>query len=337
MIIDTVYGFLGSGKTTFIKRVLQNWGQQERIVVLVNEFGEVGIDGTILQGYGPQVVEMASGCICCSLQSDFKRQLLEVAEALSPDRVIIEPTGVASIRQVMAILGLEVLADVVSQTHNILVADATTFFDLYKANRHFMETQIEHADLALLNKCDLASAKQINLVQNALASIKPELYVLKTEYGAVDWDEYHATLQAAELVKPSPILVPLKLYRQNVATPHQDRDLIRLDRHMHLETESIGLGLESCGWDYGAVRFNLHCLTAFFDNLSHADSWGEVVRAKGIFNSGQGWQLLEIASGVFSRQPIRQAETSKLVIIGRRLALQSIAAAAAACLDTADA
>lgn len=331
MIVDTVYGFLGSGKTTFIRRVLEAWGQQERLVVLVNEFGEVGIDGALLQGLGQEVVELPSGCICCSLQADFKRQLLEIAADLKPERVIIEPTGVASITQVEGILGHEVFADKISRIHKILVVDATTFFELYKANRNFVETQVEHASLVLLNKCDLAAEKQLALIQSALVAIKPELHVIRTQYGAVDWEEYHLTLAAlADSQVPAAPPASFRLRREQAVTVHPGP---HAERVVHLQTQAIGLGLESLGWELGEAVFRQECLTALFDVLLQQADLGEVVRAKGIFHTDQGWQLLEIASGVFSRQPVRPVPASKFVVIGRHLHREAIEATVHGCLQ----
>ena len=332
MIVDTVYGFLGSGKTTFIRRVLEAWGRQERLVVLVNEFGEVGIDGALLEGLGQEVVELPSGCICCSLQADFKRQLLEIAADLKPDRVIIEPTGVASITQVQAILGHEVFADKISRIHNILVVDATTFFELYKANRNFVETQVEHANLALLNKCDLVAEKQLALIQNALAAIKPELYVIRTQYGAVDWEEYHLTLETmVEIPAGRGPANGFRLRRDQAVHIHPGP---HVGRAVHLHEHTVGLGLESLGWELGEAVFRQECLAAFFGTLLQMADLGEVVRAKGIFHTDQGWQLLEIASGVFSRQPVRPVPASKLVVIGRHLQSEAIEAGVRDCLQS---
>jgi G3E family GTPase len=152
MIVDVVFGFLGSGKTTFISRILRDWGTAEKIVVLVNEFGDVGIDGTLLTSRGGNVVEMPSGCICCTLQADFRSQMLEISRSMRPKRVIVEPTGVATIAQIRSIVDAQLFEDVIEKIHHIMIADATGFMGLYRANRHFVESQVKNAHLVLLNK-----------------------------------------------------------------------------------------------------------------------------------------------------------------------------------------
>ena len=124
MIVDIVYGFLGAGKTTFISRVLKEWGSKEKTVVLVNEFGEVGIDGELLALQGGNVVEMPSGCICCTLQADFRSQLLDICRTIGPERVIIEPTGVATIAQVRSIIEAQLFENTIREINDILIADA---------------------------------------------------------------------------------------------------------------------------------------------------------------------------------------------------------------------
>jgi len=197
MIVDIVFGFLGSGKTTFILKILEKWGSNEKIVVIVNEFGDVGIDGDLLTGWGGDVVEMPSGCICCTLQADFRMQMLDISRTIHPDRVIVEPTGVATIAQVRSIVEAELFQDVVEVINNVLIADATGFMDLYKANRHFVESQVRNAQLALLNKCDRVDKRKAMVTKGAISAINPDITVLMTEFGAVDWADYNAALSSA--------------------------------------------------------------------------------------------------------------------------------------------
>ncbi|MGB5617228.1 MAG: GTP-binding protein, partial [Desulfobacterales bacterium] len=197
MIVDIVFGFLGVGKTTFITRVLKEWGSKEKTVVLVNEFGEVGIDGELLAAQGGNVVEMPSGCICCTLQADFRSQLLDICRTIWPERVIIEPTGVATIAQVRSIIEAQLFEDTIREINDILIADATGFMGLYKANRHFVESQVENADVVLLNKCDKVDKTKAMVTRSAISAINPEITVLMAEFGAVDWADYHLALSAA--------------------------------------------------------------------------------------------------------------------------------------------
>jgi G3E family GTPase len=317
MIVDIVFGFLGSGKTTFIIRALQKWGSEEKIVILVNEFGDVGIDGDLLSGQGGDVVEMPSGCICCSLQSDFRSQMLEIGRNINPQRVIIEPTGVATIAQIRSIFEAQLFEGTIERINNILITDATSFMKLYKANRHFVESQVEHAQLALLNKCDKVDKKKATVIQGAILAINPELNVLMTEFGAVDWAEYQLALSTAPCSKPAGILKSPFESRHVVEQLFSDTDHAG---HHHFQEKEEALGYESFGSVYEGEAFDQKSLETFFQRLNSTNSeMGEIVRAKGIFQIKTRALLMELASGEITSQPLGQVNRSKVSIIGAGL------------------
>lgn len=314
MIVDVVYGFLGAGKTTFISRVLQRWGSRERIVVLVNEFGEVGIDGELLQGQGGNVLEMPSGCICCTLQADFRSQILELSRTLRPERLIIEPTGVATIAQIRSIVEAQLFEDTIREVHDILVADATGFLDLYKANRHFVESQVRNAQLVLLNKCDRVDRTRALLIRDAIAAIQPGISALMTEFGIVDWDEYRAAFAAAAPVSPGE-----GAEGPGLAAP-AGAGAPEAGPGVHLEEEADALGFESVGYDLDGLTFDRGALEGWFRLLGAPDArLGEVVRAKGLFQVGSQWLLLELASGELTVEPLPKGTRSRVSVIGRGL------------------
>ena len=326
MIVDIIFGFLGSGKTTFITRVLKEWGDREKIVVLVNEFGEVGIDGELLLNQGGEVVEMPSGCICCTLQSDFKVQMLDILQTMHPDRLIIEPTGVATIAQIRAIVEAEIFEDAIDVINNVLIADATGFMDLYKANPHFVESQVQNARIVLLNKCDKVEQKKALLLQNAISAINPEATVLKTEYGGVDWGQYHLALTATPVPQPASeqfVLLDKALQPQGGGS-EQSLSLFPEKRE--------ALGYESFGLIYDDLVFNQPKLEEFFLQLK-GPGMGNVVRAKGIFQVDNRWILMDLASGEISSQPVRQGQQSKVSIIGTGLKRKEIGAALEKCVS----
>jgi G3E family GTPase len=323
MIVDVIYGFLGSGKTTFISRILQEWGSKEKIVVLVNEFGDVGIDGTLLQGQNSKVIEMPSGCICCTLQSDFKTQMLDILETIHPERLIIEPTGVATIGQIRAIIELQIFEDVIDTINNILIADATGFMALYKANRYFVESQIVNARLVLLNKCDKVEHRRALLIRDAITVINPDATVLLTEYGGVDWAQY----QLAMSTPPSSYsrqLLPAGQIPLEEGKPEAGQ--------IRLQVDQDALGYESFGITYDDLLFNQPKLEHLFSQLQGPEM-GTIVRAKGIFQVGRKWILMELASGEISTQPVRQSEQSKVSIIGKGLNRKAIGTAFERCVS----
>jgi G3E family GTPase len=339
MIVDIVFGFLGSGKTTFIIRALEKWGTEEKIVVLVNEFGDVGIDGDLLTGQGGDVVELPSGCICCTLQTDFRSQMLEISRTINPARVIIEPTGVATIAQIRSIVEAQLFEDTIEKINNILIADATGFMDLYKANRHFVESQVENAPLALLNKCDRVDKRKAMVIQGAISAINPEMTVLMTEFGAVDWAEYQFALSTAsgsgrEVWKEKEHITHIAEAVGENHLPHDEgRDL-----HTHFHENEDALGYESFGCLYDDISFDRGTLEDFFQELKVPRSkMGEIVRAKGIFRIGDRYILMELASGEFSSQPINRSGESKISVIGRELDREMIKTALDRCVEKREA
>jgi G3E family GTPase len=325
MIVDLVYGFLGSGKTTFIRGVLHHWGSREKIVVLVNEFGDVGIDGDLLAGQGGNVIEMPSGCICCSLKTDFRAQLLEISREMRPDRIIIEPTGVATVSQLRSIVGAEIFEGTFEEVHNILVVDGTGFMDLFKGNRSFVESQVENAHLILLNKCDRIAKMRSELIRAALVAIQPEVTVLTTEFGVVDWADYQAALRGRQWG----MFTGLKL-TDRVASDSPGAGGIGASG---TRGDEAGLGYESYGKRLGDDTFERQAIEGFFRRLVGAGSeMGDVVRAKGVFRTAQAWVLIELSSGEVSSQTIRPCDQSKLSVIGRGLDREAIDAAVERCV-----
>ena len=336
MIVDVAFGFLGSGKTTFISKVMQEWGKEQKIVVLVNEFGEVGIDGEILSTLGGNVVEMPSGCICCTLQSDFKNQIFEIHNTFHPDRIIIEPSGVATISTIDWILKAQTLEPVIEKINKILIVDATGFKGLYKANRRFVESQLEGAHLVILNKCDRVDKRTVQLTQSAISSINPDIMVLLAEYAAVNWQEYQQALSNPNFTSP-PASGGLQeesvLAGQSVpgGANHESNGLPSLHIPHFQETEDA-LGLESFGAIFEDHIFNFQKLETFFQSLNSIESgFGEIVRAKGIFCIGEKSIVMEQASGDISSQPIRPSKQSKVTIIGKGLNKSSISKSLNSC------
>lgn len=337
MIVDIVYGFLGSGKTTFITKILERWGSDEKTVVLVNEFGDVGIDGDLLSNQGGNVVEMPSGCICCTLQADFRSQMLEISQTIRPERVIVEPTGVATIAQIQSIFQAQLFEEAFEVVHLILIADVTGFMSLYKANRHFVESQVRHAHLSILNKCDKVDKRKAMVTQGAISAINPDITVMRSEFGAVDWEDYRFALAASETL--------LKGRRQGgyhstlAASPTDDilsqqppHGVNGEGPHIHLAETEDALGYESFGRVYRDISFEPGPLEALFQKfISNSSQMGDIVRAKGVFRVDQGWILLELASGEFSSQRIGKGSDSKVSIIGKGLNRVTIGEALEGC------
>ena len=167
--IDIISGFLGAGKTTFIKRLLKEAISGEKVVLIENEFGEIGIDGGFLKDAGIEIREMNSGCICCSLVGEFGKSLAEVLTKYTPDRVIIEPSGVGKLSDVMKAVR-DVASEIEVELNSaVTVADASKVRMYMKNFGEFFNNQIENAGTIVLSRTDITDPKK---VQTAVEMIR---------------------------------------------------------------------------------------------------------------------------------------------------------------------
>ena len=178
--IDIISGFLGAGKTTFIKKLLKEAIAGEKVVLIENEFGEIGIDGGFLKDSGIEIREMNSGCICCSLVGDFGRSLNEVLTKYEPDRVIIEPSGVGKLSDVMkAVCDVAGEIDVVLNG-SVTVVDAQKCKMYMKNFGEFFNNQIESAGTIVLSRTDVADADKVAQCVEMIREKNPKAAIVTT-------------------------------------------------------------------------------------------------------------------------------------------------------------
>ena len=178
--IDIISGFLGAGKTTFIKKLLKEAIAGEKVVLIENEFGEIGIDGGFLKDSGIEIREMNSGCICCSLVGDFGRSLNEVLTKYTPDRVIIEPSGVGKLSDVMkAVCDVAGEIDVVLNG-SVTVVDAQKCKMYMKNFGEFFNNQIESAGTIVLSRTDIADADKVAQCVEMIREKNPKAAIVTT-------------------------------------------------------------------------------------------------------------------------------------------------------------
>ena len=183
--IDIISGFLGAGKTTLIKKLLSEAFQGQKNVLIENEFGEIGIDGGFLKEAGVQITEMNSGCICCSLVGDFGAALKKVLEDYSPDRIIIEPSGVGKLSDVIAAVERVQKESPELQLHSfVTVVDATKARIYMKNFGEFFNNQVEHASAILLSRTQSMDEGKLNAAVNLLRAKNAKAAILTTP-----WDQ----------------------------------------------------------------------------------------------------------------------------------------------------
>lgn len=185
--IDIISGFLGAGKTTLIKKLLAEAYQGEKLVLIENEFGEISIDGGFLKESGVQISEMSSGCICCSLVGDFNKALKDVAEQFRPDRILIEPSGVGKLSDVIvAVENTAAEAPELKLNSFVTVADASKVKVYMKNFGEFYNNQIESAGTIVLSRTQKLSQEKLEAAAAMLREKNPEAAILTTPWDALD-------------------------------------------------------------------------------------------------------------------------------------------------------
>ncbi len=182
--IDIISGFLGAGKTTLIKKLVAEAFQGEKLVIIENEFGEIGIDGGFLKESGIQITEMNSGCICCSLVGDFSAALKEVLEKYSPDRVIIEPSGVGKLSDVAK--AVKNARDNVSINSTAVVVDASKCKMYMKNYGEFYNNQVEYAGTIILSRTQKISDEKLDTCLKLIREKNNEASVITTPWDSID-------------------------------------------------------------------------------------------------------------------------------------------------------
>ena len=198
--IDIVSGFLGAGKTTLIKKLLAEAFQGEKLVLIENEFGEISIDGGFLKDAGIQISEMSSGCICCSLVGDFGKALREVKEQFQPDRILIEPSGVGKLSDVIVAVE-NTVADTEDMKLNsfVTVADATKVKVYMKNFGEFYNNQIEAAGTIILSRTQKLTQEKLEAAVALLREKNPTAAILTTPWDQLDGKTVLAAVEKVSL------------------------------------------------------------------------------------------------------------------------------------------
>lgn len=226
--VTIISGFLGAGKTTFIKKLLEQVYAGQKVVLIENEFGEIGIDGGFLKDAGIQITEMNSGCICCSLVGDFGKALIKVSKEYAPDRIIIEPSGVGKLSDVVA--AVEKVKDEAGLELDcfLTVADATKAKMYMKNFGEFYNDQIEHAGTIVLSRTQNMDAAKLEASVALIRDKNAEAAIITTP-----WDELNGEQIVSALEKKSLMDELLKEALEHSAEHHHDDDDEDEDEHEH--------------------------------------------------------------------------------------------------------
>ncbi len=238
--IDIVSGFLGAGKTTLIKKLLAEAFQGEKLVLIENEFGEISIDGGFLKDSGVQISEMSSGCICCSLVGDFNKALKEVHEQFYPDRILIEPSGVGKLSDVIVAVE-NTVKDVPDMKLNsfVTVADATKVKVYMKNFGEFYNNQIESAGTIILSRTQKLNQEKLEAAVALLREKNPDAAILTTPWDVLDGKTILSAVEKVSLADE--LLEKMRAEHEADAAEHEhehhhhDHDEHDHDEHDHDE------------------------------------------------------------------------------------------------------
>ena len=238
--IDIFSGFLGAGKTTLIKKLIQEAFKGEKIVLIENEFGEIGIDGGFMREAGIQVNELNSGCICCSLVGDFREALKKVVETYHPDRILIEPSGVGKLSDVTrAVEGVAETLPVVLNSF-VTVADVNKVKMYMKNFGEFYDDQVSHASCIILSRTGNASEEKIAAAVAMLAEKNPTATIVTTDWTALTGAQIVSVMDGKrDLV--AELLAEAKASNE----AHADED--EHEHHHHHHHDDHENGVCSCG------------------------------------------------------------------------------------------
>ena len=327
--IDIISGFLGAGKTTLIKKLLKDGFQGEQVVLIENEFGEIGIDGGFLKEAGIQIREMNSGCICCSLVGDFGTSLKEVVTKYDPDRILIEPSGVGKLSDVIkAVQGVQDEVDIKLNSYTTVVD--TKKCKMYMKNfGEFFDNQIQYAGAIIMSRTDIASEKKVQESLELLRSLNKDAAIITTPIENLDGKKL------VEVMEHPVSLEQEMLEEEHEHHHHHDgecgcgHDHEEHEHHHHHDGE-CGCGHDHhhhhadevfTSWGRETIKkYTREGLEKILEALSESDKYGIILRAKGMLPAEDGtWIYFDMVPEETEIREGAPEYTGRLCVIGSKL------------------
>ena len=319
--VDIISGFLGAGKTTLIAKLLKEAFPGEQVVLIENEFGEIGIDGGFLKESGVEIREMNSGCICCSLVGDFGTSLKEVVEKYHPDRIIIEPSGVGKLSDVIkAVKDLHIENEIRLNSAST-VADASKVKVYMKNFGEFFNNQIEHAGTIILSRTQNVSEAKLKTDIELIRSLNKDAHIITTP-----WDDINGKqiLDAMENVTNLELEMlaeaAAKAAEEHEHEHHHDHDgecscgHDHHHGHHHADEVFTSWGVET------PDKYDKETLSEILRKLSETDDYGDILRAKGMLPTPEGkWMFFDLVPEEYEIRDGEPEITGRICVIGAKL------------------
>ena len=350
--VDIISGFLGAGKTTLISKLLKEALNGEQVVLIENEFGEIGIDGGFLKDSGVEIREMNSGCICCSLVGDFGTSLKEVVDKYHPDRIIIEPSGVGKLSDVIkAVKDLHIENEIKLNSAST-VADASKCKVYMKNFGEFFNNQIEHAGTIILSRTQNISAEKLNKAIELIRQLNPNAHIITTPWDDIEGAQILGAMENVTNLELEMLAEAAeKAHQEHEHHHHHDGECCGHD-HDHEEHEHHHHDGECCGHDHDHHHHDGECgcghhhheghhhadevftswgtetpnkydkatLDDILDTLANSDEFGKILRAKGMLPTQEGtWMYFDLVPGEYEIREGKPDFTGRICVIGAEL------------------
>lgn len=321
--IDIISGFLGAGKTTLIKKLLKEALGQEKVVLIENEFGEIGIDGGFLKEAGIQVTEMNSGCICCSLVGDFGASLKEVIEKYHPDRILIEPSGVGKLSDV-----IRAVKDVQEET-GLVLNSYTTVVDAKKCKMYmrnfgeFFNNQVEYAGAIIMSRTDIVDEEKAMQSMELLRGLNAKAAIITTPIEKLDGKKLLEVME-------HPVSLEQEMMDEEVCPEcghvhehghhhehHHDHECgCGHDHHHHHHADEV-----FTSWGRETIKkYSRENLEKILETLSGSEEYGVILRAKGMLPAEDGtWIYFDMVPEETEIREGAPEYTGRLCVIGSKL------------------
>ncbi len=336
--VTVISGFLGAGKTTLIKKLLEEALKGEKIVLIENEFGEIGIDGGFLQDAGIEISEMNSGCICCSLVGDFGEALKKVMDQFHPDRILIEPSGVGKLSDV-----IRAVQGVAEQTEDMVLGCAVTVADATKCRVYlknfgeFYANQVQYAGALILSRTQKLSAEKLDAAVALLREKNAEAPIVTTPWDQLTGAQLLSAMEEGNSLEKK-LLAELEEEACPVCGGHHHHDHEHEHEHHHHEHHDHD---HECCHDHEHHHHHHHhghdadeVFTSWGVETTHSftaeqleriltelDSgrYGAVLRAKGIVSGGGSWLHFDYVPEEHQVRTGPADYTGRLCVIGSKL------------------
>ena len=329
--VDIFSGFLGAGKTTLIKKLIAEAYEEKDIVLIENEFGEIGVDTGFLRDTGIQINEMTAGCICCTLVGDFGKALNEVIEKYNPSRILIEPSGVGKLSDVI-IAVQDLHNDKIELGGFTTVVDAKRYKTYLRNFGEFYKNQVENASSIILSHQGGLSEDKLEECRKTLEEMNPNANIVTTDWDQISGKKILEIMESEKTLNAEIEKLRAEAHEELEDHHHHDHDH---DHHHHHDDDDDEEGeLCPCGCGHrhhghsadevfeeiGTTTVNKFGQDELEDILDSLDECGEILRAKGIVeNVDGGWLEFDYVPGEGEVRPTEAEATGMVVVIGTSL------------------